>query len=128
MYVTGTRVTSLTYLHLGRMLVVKDRPTAWRNSRKVTTRTPFGVQNMHFFHFAFLLGGNHSNVLASGIKGCPDLGLLFFRRQVIVGFEVCHEIINFDTKGLLASLDFAIQKDNVRLFERTINRDESNGE
>jgi hypothetical protein len=68
MYVTGTRVTSLTYLHLGRMLVVKDRPTAWRNSRKVTTRTPFGVQNMHFFHFAFLLGGNHSNVLASGIK------------------------------------------------------------
>jgi hypothetical protein len=29
----------------------------------------------------------------------PDLGP-FFRRQVIVGFEVRHEIINFDTKGL----------------------------
>jgi len=99
------------------MLVVEHSPAARRNVGKVTigVTTTFSIQDGHFFLFAFLLGGNHGNVFSGGVKGRTNLGFLVVRAQRVVGFEFRHEVVDLNPKGLLAGLDFAIQKDNVRL-------------
>jgi hypothetical protein len=115
-YTTSPVMNRCRALHFRGMLVGHDGSTGGRNGLAGVSSVRFGLQNRHFFRFAFLLGLNDGNVLTGGVKGRTDLAFLVRHGQGVFRFQTFHEIVDVNAKGLFARLDLTIQKGNIRLL------------
>ena len=101
---------AFSLLEIRRMCVGDYRTTGRWNGRCFGRgiRVRLGIEDGHFLIFAILLGLKNGNIFAGRIKDGPDLRFFRGRVQTLVGLQFCHEVVNFNAKGLFAILYLAI--------------------